>query len=116
MYPAAERKNCMAENNESFLDEEEGIIELEDEEGNVTRFEFVDRIEYNGTVYYALVPAEYDEEEGATEFVVLKETVIDGNEMLATVDDDDEYETVGQKFLERFSELPELEIEDTDAE
>jgi len=33
----------MAENEEVFLDEDEGIIELEDEEGNVTRFEFVDR-------------------------------------------------------------------------
>ncbi len=34
----------MAENEEVFLDEDEGIIELEDEEGNVTRFEFVDQI------------------------------------------------------------------------
>lgn len=102
----------MAENQDAFLDEDEGIIELEDEEGNVTRFEFVDRTEINGTVYYALIPAEYDEDEGAAEFVVLKETETDGETMLATVDDDEEYNSVGEAFLQRFSELPELDVED----
>lgn len=100
----------MAENEDAFLDEDEGIIELEDEEGNVTRFEFVDRAEMNGVVYYALIPADYDEEEGAAEFVVLKETVVDGEGMLATVDDDAEYNAAGEMFLQRFSELPELDI------
>ena len=96
--------------NEAFLDEDEGIIELEDEEGNVTRFEFVDRAELDGTVYYALIPEEYDEnDEAAAEFVVLKEAVIDGEAMLATVDDDDEYARVGEMFLRRFAELPDLD-------
>lgn len=100
----------MAENNDAFLDEEEGIIELEDEEGNVTRFEFVDRAEFNGTVYYALIPADYDEEdEGTAEFVVLKEQVNGDDVMLATVDDDDEYNAVGEMFLKRFSEMPDIE-------
>lgn len=100
----------MAENEEAFLDEDEGIIELEDEEGNVTRFEFVDRAELNGAVYYALIPADYDEEEGASEFVVLKEIITDGEAMLATVDDDAEYNAAGEMFLQRFAELPELDI------
>ena len=104
----------MADNNDITLDEDEGIIELEDEDGNVTRFEFVDRLEHEGTVYYALVPADYDADEGASEFVVLKETVVDGEEMLATVDDDDEYQSVGELFLQRFSELPELDMEGFD--
>lgn len=97
--------------NEAFLDEDEGIIELEDEDGNVTRFEFVDRAELNGTVYYALIPEEYDEnDEAAAEFVVLKEAEINGEMMLATVDDDDEYARVGEMFLQRFQELPDLDI------
>lgn len=101
----------MSENENTYLDEDEGIIELEDEDGNVTRFEFVDRAEMNGTVYYALIPEEYDEnDESAAEFVVLKEAVIDGETMLATVDDDDEYQNVGEMFLQRFSELPDLDI------
>lgn len=102
----------MTENEDVFLDEDEGIIELEDEEGNVTRFEFVDRAEMNGVVYYALIPADYDEEEGASEFVVLKEIETDGESMLATVDDDAEYNAVGEMFIQRFSELPELDIDD----
>lgn len=100
------------EDNDAFLDEEEGIIELEDEEGNVTRFEFVDRAELNDVVYYALIPAD-TEEDGASEFVVLKEIISDdGEPMLSTVDDDDEYAAAGEMFLKRFSELPELEIEE----
>ncbi|MBE6902137.1 MAG: DUF1292 domain-containing protein [Ruminococcaceae bacterium] len=90
--------------NNTFLDEEEGIIELEDEDGNVTRFEFVDAMEYNGVTYYALVP-ESDDDEGADQFVVLKEEEVNGEAMLATVDDDDEYSTVGEMFLQRFAEL-----------
>ena len=103
----------MSENDNAFLDEDEGIIELEDEEGNVTRFEFVDRAELNGTVYYALIPEDYDENsEEAAEFVVLKETEIDGETMLTTVDDDDEYQRLGEMFLQRFSEMSELDLSD----
>lgn len=105
----------MAENENAFLDEDEGVIELEDEEGNVTSFEFVDRAEMNGVTYYALIPVDYDEEDGeSVNFVVLKESEIDGEMMLATVDDDDEYNAVGEMFLKRFSELPELDEEDLD--
>ncbi len=106
----------MTDENGVTLDEDEGVIELEDDEGNVSRFEFIDRLEYNGDVYFALVPADYDEDEGAEEFVVLKQTVINGEEMLCTVDDDDEYNSVGEMFLERFAKLPEFEFDDGDSE
>lgn len=100
------------ENENVFLDEDEGIIELEDQDGNVTRFEFVDRAELDGVVYFALIPADFDEEEGASEFVVLKEIIDEnGESMLSTVDDDAEYEKAGEMFLERFAELPELDIQ-----
>ncbi len=99
--------------NDAFLDEDEGIIELEDEDGNVARFEFVDRAELDGTVYYALIPEVSDDNpEVSAEFVVLKEAEINGEMMLATVDDDDEYQRVGEMFLERFAELPEMDISD----
>ena len=94
----------MNENNDAFLDEDEGIIELEDEDGNVTRFEFVDRAELNGVVYYALIPADSDDEDAA-EFVVLKEIESDGEAMLSTVDDDAEYNAAGEMFIKRFSEM-----------
>ena len=103
----------MSENENAYLDEDEGIIELEDEDGNVTRFEFVDRAELDGTLYYALIPEGYDENgKEDVEFVVLKETEIDGEAMLSTIDDDDEYQRVGEMFLQRFSELPDLDLSD----
>jgi uncharacterized protein YrzB (UPF0473 family) len=98
----------------AVLDEEEGIIELEDEDGNVVRFEFVDAMEHNGVTYYALVP-ETDDEEGADQFVVLKEQEIDGEAMLATIDDDAEYAEIGEIFLQRFAEFAGYDDED-DAE
>ena len=102
----------MSENENTYLDEDEGIIELEDEDGNVERFEFVDRAELNGIVYYALIPADFDDEEGTAEFVVLKEEIVDGESVLATVDDDDEYNAAGEMFLQRFSEMPELDMDE----
>ena len=106
------------ENNELTLDEEEGIIELEDEDGNVSRFESATlynnfyKTEFRGGIYYALVPADYDEEEGATEFIILKETEINGENMLATVDNEEEMNAAGDEFLKRFAELPELDIDE----
>ena len=99
------------EMNNTYLDEEEGIIELEDEDGNVTRFEFIDAMEHEGVTYYALVP-ESDDEEGADQFVVLKEQEIDGEAMLATIDDDDEYARVGEIFLQRFADMAGYDDED----
>lgn len=102
------------EMNNALLDEEEGIIELEDEDGNVVRFEFVDAMEHNGVTYYALVP-ETDDEEGADQFVVLKEQEINGEAMLGTIDDDAEYAEIGEIFLQRFAEFAGYDDED-DAE
>ena len=101
----------MAENmNDAVLDEEEGIIELVDDEGKVTRFIFVDTVEVDDTIYYALVPEDEDEQE---QFVVLKEVEDNGEYMLATIDDDDEYNRIGEIFIQRFTELPD---EDEDEE
>ena len=69
-------------------------------------------MEFRGGIYYALVPADYDEEEGATEFIILKETVVNGENMLATIDDEEEMNAAGDEFLKRFAELPELEIDE----
>ncbi len=94
--------------NNTVLDEEEGIIELVDDDGNVVRFEFIDSVEHNGTLYYALIPEvteEQDEENASDEFVVLKEIEQDGQYMLTTVDSDEEYQEVGELFLKRFAEM-----------
>ena len=101
----------MAENENAFLDEEEGIIELEDENGEVTRFEFIDAMEVEGVTYYALVP-ESEDDEAADIFVVLKEIESEEGALLVTVDDDEEYNKVGEMFMERFAQLAAYEDED----
>ncbi len=100
----------MIDNDNELLDEDDGIIELEDENGKVERFELIDSVEYNGTVYHALIPEGSEE---AEEFVVLKESGSSGDEIvLITIDDDDEYKDVGEVFLKRFAELIEDDGED----
>lgn len=104
----------MNENNDAYLDEDEGIIELEDEDGVVTRFEFVDRAELDGVVYYALIPSDTEDDDETATFVVLKETEINGEAMLTTVDDDDEYNKAGEMFIKRFAEMPDEYFDDAE--
>ena len=93
------------------------IFTLTDEEGNEHEFELMDIMEQDGTVYYALVPYTEDPDamiEEDTELVILKVGEENGEEFLATIDNDEEYERIGNIFIERISQM--LEGEDEDAE
>ena len=72
----------MSEENKS------NYVILTDEEGNEKEFEHIDTLEDNGTVYMAFIPAELNLEEEA-EVVILKIVEEDGEELLASVDDED---------------------------
>jgi uncharacterized protein YrzB (UPF0473 family) len=90
------------------------IITLIDDEGVEQEFEIVDSMEFEDEYYYALVPFYKDGEElleGDGELVVLKSVEENGEEILATIDDDDEYDKVGAIFLERLADLYEDEEE-----
>lgn len=91
------------------------IFTLTDEEGNEHEFELMDVMEENGTVYYALVP--YNEEpetliEEDTELVILRVGEENGEEFLATIDNDEEYERIGNIFIDRISRMFEEDDED----
>ena len=95
------------------------IFTLTDEEGNEHEFELMDVMELDGTTYYALVP--YNEEPEAalaedTELVILKGGEEDGVDFLTTIDNDEEYDRVGNIFLDRISEMLEGEFEDEEEE
>ncbi len=79
---------------------------LTDDDGNEFEFELIGVAEYKGATYYAMIPAEDEEnEEGFCEYTVLKlETEEDGSESLVTIDDEDEQEDVGAYFDNLFSE------------
>lgn len=90
------------------------LFELIDEEGNKKNFELIDAAEIEGEQYYALLPAIEDDDflNADCEMVILKCIEENGEEILASIDDDDEYTTVSEFFLRRFEEA----MEDFDEE
>lgn len=87
------------------------FISLTDEEGNEFELEHLDTLEYNGEIYMAFLPTEaFDEESGeAVEIdldeeesglIILKVVQVDGEEQLATLEDEAEAEAVYQQFME----------------
>ncbi len=110
----------MAENNEEFQDDfGEGMLyTLEDEDGNIQEFELLGELEYEGNEYCALIPYYENEEDVLNddgEFVILKREMVDGEEMLATIDDDDEFEAVSARFMDNLGDIYEDDDEDETA-
>ncbi len=84
------------------------FITLTDEEGNDIELEYVDALEHNGQTYMAFFPTvEDDADEAAAEdfgLVILKTVVENGEELLATLDSDEELEQIYELFMERLDE------------
>lgn len=94
---------------ENFDDLGADLYTLVDEEGVEQTFELMDTYETDeGELYYALVPYYENPEdmvEADTELVVLRsEEDENGEETLVSIDDDSEYERIGQIFMDRLSE------------
>lgn len=77
------------------------IISITDDNGNEFELEHLDTIEYNGAIYMAFLPANMDENDEDYGMVILKVINENGEEILATVDDDHEMETVYNTFMEQ---------------
>ncbi|MFI3114918.1 MAG: DUF1292 domain-containing protein [Clostridia bacterium] len=75
-------------------------ITLTDEDGKESEFEHIDTIDHNNETYVAFIPADLEDEEEA-EVVILKVLEEDGEEILSSIDDEDELMTVFNIFLER---------------
>ena len=91
------------ENNEELLQEEEvSIITLTDENGNDVEFEYLDCIEYQGTEYLVLMPADED----SNEIVILRiEPVDEENENYLAVQDEAVLDAVYSIFKERYQDV-----------
>lgn len=86
------------------------LYTLVDEDGVEQTFELMDTYETSeGELYYALVPYYENPEdmvEADTELVILRsEEDENGEETLATIDDDDEYEKIGKIFMDRLADM-----------
>lgn len=72
------------------------IYTLTDEDGNENQFELIGSRVIDGNTYLALVPIGENDDE---EYVILKlEVGEDGEESLATINDDDEFDRVADIF------------------
>ena len=77
------------------------IYTLTDETGKESEFELIGSCEFEGKTYLALIPVE----EGSEEYVILRlEADEKGEEMLVTIDDDEEFDDVADYFDDLFSE------------
>lgn len=84
------------------------FITVTDDDGNEIVLEFVDALEYNGQMYQAFFPAETegeDEDDPDNGLVILKVIHEDGEDLLSTLDSDEEIDAVYDLFIEAlFSE------------
>lgn len=81
------------------------FITLTDEDGNDIELEYVDAIEVDGQTYMAFFPTVDDEgDEAAAEdfgLVILKSVMENGEELLSTLDSDEELDKVYDLFMEQ---------------
>ena len=79
------------------------FITITDDEGTEHVLEFVDMLEHNGQTYQAFFPAETegeDKDDPDNGLVILKVIHEDGEDLLSTLDSDEELEAVYDLFME----------------
>ena len=77
------------------------FLTVTDEDGNELVLEFMDALEVDGQLYQAFFPAETEgEEDPDAGLVILKVLHEDGEDILSTLDSDEELERVYDLFME----------------
>lgn len=88
------------------------IITLSDDEGKEYTFEVLDAIETDTDCYLALLPV-YDDPkkmlEDSGELVIVKVAEENGEEYYTEIEDDDEYETIADAFVDRLENFFEID-------
>ncbi len=90
------------------------IITLSDDEGKEYTFEVLDAIETDESRYLALLPVYEDPQkllDDSGELVIVKVEEEDGEEYFTEIEDDDEYETIADAFIDRLQNAFEIEEE-----
>lgn len=79
------------------------FITLTDEEGNEIELEHLDTIEWDGTTYLSFFPVEQEGEDNPEEelgLIILKVIEENGEDLLSTLESDEEIDLIYQKFME----------------
>ena len=80
------------------------FITITDEDGNDIELEYMDAMEHNGEkcmVFLPTLAADANEEDEKYGLIILKEIVENGEEMLSTLDSDEELQEMYDLFMER---------------
>lgn len=80
-------------------------VTLEDEEGHPHEFDIYDVVEIDETRYALLIPVEPEEGEEDTAYLFRFDIDEDGEEVLTSVEDDDEWDRVEAFLEERDADL-----------
>ena len=76
---------------------------LTDEEGTEIEFEVIGKCEYKGVEYFAMIPSDVEADATECEYVILKKIVDNGEDILVTLDDDNEFDDVADIFDDMFT-------------
>ena len=87
---------------------------LTDEDGNELEFEMIGQCEMNGVQYYAMIPVDADDSGEFYEYTILKSVMEDGEEVLVSIDDDDEFDNVADYFDDLFSQEIDYDAKEDD--
>ena len=88
------------------------LITLQDDDGKEYSFEVLDAIETDMGRYLALLPTFEDPQkmlDDSGELVIVKVGEEDGEEFFYEIEDDDEYETIADAFVDRLEDLFEID-------
>ncbi len=99
----------MADKNQEYNPD---IITLSDDEGKEYSFEILDAIETDDGRYLALLPTFEDPKkmlDESGELVIVKVGEENGEEYFYEIEDDDEYETVADAFVDRLEDFFEID-------
>jgi len=102
----------MSENNTNEYEYNPDLVTLTDDDGKEYNFEVLDAIETDDGRYLAMLPT-YDDPkkmlDDSGELVIVKVIEEDGEEYYTEIEDDDEYETVADAFVDRLEDFFEIE-------
>jgi len=78
------------------------LFTITDDDGNDYVLEHVDTIEIDNVFYLAFLPTDLEEDDEDYGLIILKKTEEDGEQILVSIDDDDELlEDLFERFIDR---------------
>ncbi|MBO4419508.1 MAG: DUF1292 domain-containing protein [Oscillospiraceae bacterium] len=83
------------------------FITITDEDGVEYELEVLCSVEYKGSTYLGVCPADTEQEDAELEVSVLKVSIEDGEEILEAVTDEDELAAVYELLLDDYEEKEE---------